>query len=91
MAIFLLIIPHKFGHEGIDLMCGKAVRIEVGDGLAGGESLGENNALRYVGLKDGRVQRQQSFADITSNNSIYDFTINHYCGFKVFLEDARPR
>ena len=66
-----------------------AMRVEVGDGLTIGESLGESNALGYVGLKDGRVQCRQSFANGASNNSVYDFTINHYCGFQFFFKDAR--
>ena len=79
MSIFLLMVPapHKFGDEAFDLLRGPAARVEVCDGLASGERLGKRDALRNVGLQDGRVERRKRVTNIAPNNSIPYFTINN--------------
>ena len=79
MSIFLLMVPvpHKFGNKAFDLLRGPAARVEVGYGLARGERLGKRDALRNVGLQDGRVERRQRVANIAPNNSVSYFTINN--------------
>ena len=88
MSIFLLMVPvpHKFGDEAFDLLHGQAARVEVGDGLARGELLGKRDALRNVGLQDGRVERRQRVANIAPNNSISYYTINNNYLFNVFFK-----
>ena len=77
---------HKFGDEAFDLLRGPAARVEVGDGLARGERLGKRDALRNVGLQDGRVERRKRVANIAPNNSISYFTINDNYLFNVFFK-----